>query len=51
MTTEQLSNEILYRASVRFIKKLLEKGMLTKEQFNAVNRRNAKDFGCQIIMV
>ena len=44
ISKEQMQNEIQYHQSVKIIDKLLDKGLITKEQYRRIDLLNRQSF-------
>jgi hypothetical protein len=44
MSQEQFQNELNYSLSVKFIQKMLDKGLITEDEFKKIDRLNRASF-------
>jgi len=44
MTKEQLKDEMSYRVSISIVKKLLNKGLITKQEYKKIDTKLTKNY-------
>jgi hypothetical protein len=48
MTEEQMRNEVMYKISVVMLKNMLEKGIITKKEYDEINILNLETFSPEL---
>lgn len=51
MTQQQISNEVKYRIALAFLKKLLQQGIITEQEFIEADRLNAQCYKPVILAI